>query len=384
MGFLVLIVKEPKPASFVNLGFLGLNFFVTLFSGCFGFPRAGMYCKLLLKCTLSAGSIESVCNREFESSDRLLFYMSKASVEQVKGFSCTVFKSVLKELKTYCDMSRGVWVAIDTHHVPYYGKDDCYVFRTVRRKGSRVRRVKVLKYITLSIVSRGFKYTIAALPLKNGEYLDEGVDSLLVMIKGMVRVKMVVMDKEFYNQRVLNVVEKHGLCYLVPVKWCLELDVLYWLSRQCGKWAWPYLMSKAEDPVTGKKLTGDRKLITVYLQEISMGEYYGYTTNRQVKRQSGGSLGNIYKLRWNIENSYKDAENYVVKTCSKNHAYRYLLFIISHLMTDLQELAKKATRTHIQGKEMLMIFELLIIELDEEGERPRERIRLTKRLAVQL
>ena len=380
----MLNVKEPKPASFVNLGFLGLNFFVTLFGGCFGFPRAGMYCKLLLKCTLNAGSIESACNMEFESSDRLLFYMNKASVEHVKGFSCLVFKIVLKKLKASYDMSRGVWVAIDTHLVPYYGKDDCYVFHTVKRKGSRVRRVKVLRYITLSIVCRGFKYTIAALPLKNGEHLEDAVGSLLVMIQGMVRVKMVVMDKEFYNQRILTVVEKHELCYLVPVKQCDEMDMLYWLSRECGKWAWPYLMSKAEDPITKKKSTGPRKLITVYLQEVSYAEYYGYTTNRQVKNQSGDSLANIYKLRWNIENSYKDANNYIIKTSSKNHAYRYLLFIFSHLMIDLQELAKKATRTHIQGKEMLMIFRLLIIILDRDGERPHERIRLTKRLMVQL
>jgi len=321
---------------------------------------------------------------EFESSDRLLFYMNKASVEHVKGFSCLVFKIVLKKLKASYDMSRGVWVAIDTHHVPYYGKDDCYVFHTVKRKGSRVRKVKVLRYITLSIVCRGFKYTIAALPLKNGVHLEDAVDSLLVMIQGMVRVKMVVMDKEFYNQRVLTVVEKHGLCYLVPVKQCDEMDMLYWLSRECGKWAWPYLMSKAEDSITKKKSTGPRKLITVYLQEVSYAEYYGYTTNRHVKAQSGDSLANIYKLRWNIENSYKDANNYIIKTSSKNHAYRYLLFIFSHLMIDLQELAKKATRTHIQGKEMLMIFRLLIIILDRDGERPHERIRLTKRLMVQL
>jgi hypothetical protein len=179
-------------------------------------------------------------------------------------------------------------------------------------------------------------------------------------------------------------VEKHGLCYLVPVKQCVEMDVLYWLSRECGRWAWPYTMSKAEDPVTGKKSSGPRKLITVYLHELSFGEYYGYTTNRQVKTQSGGSLADIYRLRWNIENSYKDANNYIIKTSSKNHAYRYLLFVLSHLMIDLQELAKKATRTHIQGKEMLMIFELLIIIPEDERERPHERIRLTKRLIIQL
>jgi hypothetical protein len=375
-------MKEPKPASFVDLSFLGLNLFVTLFSGCFEFPRANMYCKLLLKCTLTAESIDSMCNKEFESSDRLLFYMKKSSVEHVKGFSCMVFKSAFKKLKACYDMSRGVRVAIDTHHVPYYGEEDDYVFYTVKRKGSRVRKVKVLKYATLSMVSRKFKYTIAALPLKRGEHLEEAVDVLLGMAAGMVRINMVIMDKEFYNQHVLTVVEKHGLSYLVPVKWCLELDMLYWLSRLRGKWVWPYMMnSKVINPETGKKSISVHKLVTVYIRELALGDYHVYTTNRNVKGQTAESLSRVYELRWNIENSYKDAENYVIKTSSKNHAYRFLLFMLSHLMMNLQELAKKATRTHIRGKEMLMIFELLI-EI-EEGERPRERIRLTKRLVVQ-
>lgn len=374
---------EPKPASLVDLGFLCLNPFVSLFSGCFCFPRAGMYFRLLLKCTLGTFSIESVCNREFESPDRLLFYMKRASVEQVEGFSCLLFLSLFKMLKRYYDMSRGVWVALDIHNVPYYGEDSCYVFYTVKRKGSRVQKIAVHKYATLAIVSRGFKYTIAAVPLKRSEHLEDAVDALLCMAKGMVRIKLVLMDREFYNQHVFEIVEKHGLDYLVPVKWSKGMDLLYWLSDTSGKWIWPYTMkSRTEDRKTGETSSRTYKQITVYFHEISYGVYQGFTTNRIMKRQTAESLMKIYTLRWNIENSYKDAENYVIKTSSRNHAYRYLLFILSHLMMNLQELGKKATKTHIRGKEMLMLFELLI-EIDEH-DRPRRMMRLTKRLAVQV
>lgn len=342
-----------------------------------------MYFRLLLKCTLGAFSIDSMCNKEFESSDRFLFYMKKASVEQVGGFSCMLFRSAFKKLKGYYDVSRGVWVALDVHLVPYYGEDDCYVFYTVKRKGSRVQKIKVHKYATLAIVSHGFKYTLAAIPLKREDHLEEAVDALLCMVGGMVRIKMVIMDREFYNQRVLKTVEKHGLCYLVPVKMSVETNMLYWLSRAVGKWVWPYVMrSRAEDRKTGKRTPTTYKQITVYFHETAFGEYQGFTTNREMKRQTAESLMRIYDLRWNIENSYKDAENYTIKTSSKNHAYRYLLFVLSHLMMNLQELGKKATRTHIRGKEMLMIFELLV-EVKDEDDRPRERMRLTKKLVVQ-
>lgn len=377
-------MREPKPASLVNLGFLCLNPFVSLFSGCFCFPRAEMYFRLLLKCTLGAFSIESMCNREFESPDRLLFYMKRASVEQVNGFGCLLFLSLFKVLKRYHDMSRGVWVALDIHNVPYYGLDDsCYVFYTVKRKGSRVQKIKVHKYATLAIVSRRFKHTLAAVPLKRNEHLEDAVDALLHMARGMVRIKTVLMDREFYNQHVLNTVEKHGLCYLVPIKWSKGTDLLYWLSETSGKWVWPYTMkSRTEDRKTGKTSSRVYKQITVYFHEMNVGVYQAFTTNRIMKRQSAESLIRVYDRRWNIENSYKDAENYAVKTSTRNHAYRLLLFILGHLMMNLQELSKKATKTRIRGKEMITIFEILL-ETENEDDTPRKKIRLTKQLSVQ-
>ena len=380
-------MKEPKPASLVNLGFLGLNPFVSLFSGCFCFPRAEMYFRLLLKCTLGAFSIDSMCNKEFESPDRLLFYMKRASVEQVNGFSCLLFRSLFKKLKGYYDMSRGVWAALDVHSVPYYGLDDSYVFYTVKRKGSRVQKIKVHKYATLAIVSRRFKYTIAAVSLKRNEHLEDAVDALLCMIKGMVRIKIVLMDREFYNQHVLDTVEKHGLCYLIPVKWSKGMDLLYWLSDTSGKWIWPYTMkSRTEDRKTGETSSRVYKQITVYFYEMNVGVYQAFTTNRVMKRQSAESLMRVYDWRWNIENSYKDAENYAAKTSTRNHAYRLLLFILGHLMMNLQELSKKATKTCIRGKEMIMIFEILLetlAETENEDDTPCKRIRLTKQLSVQ-
>jgi len=310
--------------------------------------------------------------------------MKKASVEQVMGFSCLLFQSAFKVLKGYYDVSRGVLVAIDVHLVPYYGEDSCHVFYTVKRKGSRVQKVKVHKYATLAIVSRRFKYTLAAIPLKREDRLEDVVDALLAMVKAMVRIRMVIMDKEFYNQRVLETVEDHGLCYLVPFKKSKETDMLYWLSQSVKKWRWTYVMtSRAEDRKTGKISPTTYKLVSAYFQETNYGDYQGFITNRVMKKQTAKTLLAIYDMRWNIENSYKDCMNYQIKTSSKNHAYRYLLFVLSHLMLNLQELAKKATRTHIQGKEMLMIFELLV-EIKDEEKRPRERIRLTKKLAVQL
>jgi hypothetical protein len=343
-----------------------------------------MYFRLLLRCAFHYDSIESLCNEVFESADRLLFYMNKASVEEVVEFSARSFKESLRLLKRHgLDVRRGVYLAIDYTDVEYNGEDGRYVFHTVKRKGNRYQHVRVLRFATAAIVSRRFKCTLAALPVKKEDRSEEIVDRLLGMAEKLVGIRAVLMDRGFYNMAVLDVVEKHGLCYILPAKRVGDMDLLYWLSAYTGVWRWVHVMrSRAEDRKTGKKSPTRYKPVTVYLMEVRLGEYIGVVTNRHMKKESVKALLRAYECRWNIENSYKDCKNYRIKTSSRNPAYRLLLFSISLLMVNLQELAKKATGTRITGKEMLMIFALLLQHA--EGILVEKTARLTKKLIVRL
>lgn len=381
---MVKCMKEPKPASLVDLSFLGLNLFVTLFSGCFCFPRSELYYRLLLRCTFHYDSIESLCNSVFESPDRLLYYVNQASVEEVIEFTACSFRESLGLLKKHgLDVRRGVYVAIDYTDVEYEGIDNLYVFRTVKRKGNRYQQIRVLRFATLAIVSKRFKCTLAALPVKNNDRSEDIVDRLLGMTLKLVKVRGVLMDRGFLSMSVLEVVEAHHLYYILPVKRVADVDMLYWLSHLTGCWRWIHVMrSRGQDRKTGLKIKTRYKPVPVYLREVHLAEYIGVVTNREVKNTNFESLLRVYNYRWNIENSYKDCKNYRIKTSSRNPAYRLLLFSISLLMVNLQELARKATKTRITGKEMLMIFALLIQHLEDILE--EETVRLTKKLIVRL
>lgn len=343
-----------------------------------------MYYRLLLRCTFHYDSIESLCNEVFESADRLLYYLNKASVEEVVDFTARSFKESFRLLKRHgLDVRRGVFVAIDYTDVEYEGMDNLYVFRTVKRKGNRYQQVRVLRFATLAIVSKRFKCTLAALPVRNTDRSEEVVDRLLRMTMNTVRIRAVLMDRGFYNMNVLDVVESYGLYYILPVKRIGDMDMLYWASRLTGVWRWVHVMrSRGEDRKTGEKRRTRYKPVPVYLREVHLTEYIGVITNRCMKKESFESLLRVYNYRWNIENCYKDCKNYRIRTSSRNPAYRLLLFCISLLMVNLQELSRKATHTRITGKEMLMIFALLMDRL--EGVPGKEIIRLTKKLAVRL
>ncbi len=343
-----------------------------------------MYYRLLLECTFHHDSIESLCNKVFESPDRLLYYMKNASVEEVIEFSARSFKESLRLLKKHgLNVRRGVFVAIDYTDVEYDGEDSEYVFHTVKRKGNRYQHIRVLRFATLAIVARRFKCTLAVLPVRKSDRSEEIVDRLLRMAKKLVRIRGVLMDRGFYNIAVLDVVESHGLHYILPVKRVGDLGSLYWLSTLTGVWRWVHVMrSRAEDRKTGKRSPTTYKPVTVFLQEVHLGEYIGIITNREMKKESVKTLLHVYDYRWNIENSYKDCKNYRIKTSSRNPAYRLLLFSISLLMVNLQELARKATKTRITGKEMLMIFALLLQHV--WGVLGEETVWLTKKLVVRL
>jgi hypothetical protein len=310
--------------------------------------------------------------------------MNKASVEEVIGFSARSFKQSLRLLKKHGPSLRmGVFIAIDYTDVEYDGEDNEYVFHTVKRKGNRYQHIRVLRFATLAIVAKRFKCTLAVLPVKKDDRSELVVDRLLGMAEGLVRIRGVLLDRGFYNMAVLNTVEKHGMYYILPVKRVGDLDLLYWLSTITGMWRWVHVMrSRAEDRRTGKKTRTMYKPVTVYLQEVHLGEYIGVVTNRCMKKESVKTLLRVYDYRWNIENSYKDCKNYRIKTSSRNPAYRLLLFTVSLLMVNLQELARKATKTRITGKEMLMVFALLLQHA--KGILREEIVQLTKKLIVRL
>jgi hypothetical protein len=320
----------------------------------------------------------------FESADRLLYYVNKACVEEVIEFSARSFKESFRLLKRHgLDTRRGVFVAIDYTDVEYEGADNLYVFRTVKRKGNRYQQIRVLRYATLAIVAKRFKCTLAALPVRNTDRSEDIVDRLLCMTERQVRIRAVLMDRGFLSMNVLEAVESHGLYYILPVKRVADVDMLYWLSRLTGCWKWVHVMrSRGLDRKTGLKMKTRYKPVPVYLREVHLAEYIGVVTNREMKNVNVESLLRVYDYRWNIENSYKDCKNYRIRTSSRNPAYRLLLFCISLLMVNLQELARKATGTRITGKEMLMIFALLLDRL--RGIMGEEIIRLTKKLAVRL
>ena len=328
-------MREPCPPSIVNVKLVGLKSFSRFFDVCFQFSRAGMYFLLLVKCTLSNRSLEAVCNRTFNSSDRLFYFLGRMSVD---GITLCCNRLLLRSFRLLWGdrwHHRPVLLAIDTTDQVFYGKKNDYVSSTVKNRGRKTNEVKVLSFATISIVARKFKFTLAVFPMRNGESKASLVEKLLSSIPGELKVHTVLMDKGFYHSEVMQTIDRMGLNYLIPCKQYPGLDSLYTFLEVTGEKHWQYTMH----PGKAKEYTFD-----VYLEDKGVQWYTGFATNMDMNWRDFETLSQIYRSRWNIENGYKEAKEFMIRTNSRNHGYRVLVFALSHLMMNLYTITKRTNK----------------------------------------
>lgn len=155
----------------------------------------------------------------------------------------------------------------------------------------------------------------------------------------------------FYNANVFKTLEARNVDYIVPVKKTEVMKLTYRIAEVTEKWHWNHVMNRKRD---------NEHTVTVYLKEVGMDDYVGMVTNKDMTQMDAEQLFRDYRLRWNIENSYKEAQNYRARTNTRNHAYRILLYTLSHLLMNLQILARRISKTRVTLDDMKLIIILLL------------------------
>ena len=321
---------------------------------------------MLVECAVRNLSMEGLCNRNFKSSDRLFFYMGERSLEESVLYCNGLLKHAFKVLLKTRWHWRRVWLAIDYNDVEYGGVDPLMVHDAMMMRGIQYQHVKVLRYATIAIVARGFKFTLAVMPVSTKDRAENVVERLLDLVPPELKIRGVLMDKGFYNANVFKTMDDMEVDYVVPAKKFPEMKLTYRIAEVTEKWYWKYTMN------LGKP---NEHMTTVFLEEKGMDDYIGMVTNKNMTGMDASMLFQSYRLRWNIENSYKESDYYKIKTNTRNHAYRILIYTIRHLLVDLLILAKRINQTTITHDEMKQILELLLTMKHQSQ-------RLTKKLIV--
>lgn len=326
-----------------------------------------MFFLLLVQCAVNSLSMESVCDEEFESSDRFFHYLGKMSVEQITTYSNVLLKRAFKLWWRDRRHHRPVFLAIDTTDLPHDGKDTEYVHYTVKKRGLKHCKIKVVRYATVSIVLHGFRLTLAVTPVRKKEKLEAIVERLVREIPRDIRVRAVLMDKGFYQSMVLKTLDEHGLKYVVPVKQYKEMTLCYRVAELTDVWRFLYTINKGKP---------DSYTVNVYLEEQGVDSYTGFASNLDMTGRDFFTLIKAYRYRWNAEIGYKDCKDYRVKTRTRNHGYRVLAYAVSHLVMSLHSLTRKNNKIDVTLDQMRQIY-ILLLTLEHGIKRITKRLTIT-------
>ena len=247
--------------------------------------------------------------------------------------------SILKGLGV---LSGRMDVAIDMHLIPRWDtKKTADLARSKMKSGTTWFE----RYVTVQVVKAGSQITVAARRMPALEDTAAFVDQVISLCgKGGVHIRTILLDREFFSVRVIGVLDRAGVGYLMP---CTNTDGVVAAIREFA--------------------AGRRPAVSTHTIRKSKNEYATYTMiitkrrRRKSKKKSSSTANpediyiafatnrpginvNRYAKRWMIETGYRMIENQRVRTRSKTVAARLLCFLYSMLVYNVWVIAN-ATST---------------------------------------
>jgi IS4 transposase len=166
-------------------------------------------------------------------------------------------------------------------------------------------------------------------PVRNDDPGWDVVRRLLLLARRLVRIDGVLLDREFYDSEVYGMIEDMGLEFIGHVRKSKGMGRLYYEAIQMGERNASYMINAA----LSKKYE-----IELYFKDGDEEDDYDYmvlTSNKLVEPLDIDLLFDAYASRWNIENTYCEALQFKARTNTVQHAYRLILFVLSHLIANL-------------------------------------------------
>lgn len=349
---------KPKPPVSVD-SCLDLKPFACHFMDRLDFPRSPEYFYEMLECSVDNTSMDD----RYKDGDGEL--CPDAFFRHLKEYDVDDSARVCNELlgmsfNCLCQsgwkLPNQVYVAIDYTNVETWCAKDVFVHKRLGKKETGSSRVH--RYATAAIVSKGFRLTIAVVPVRNTDPGWDVVRRLLLLARRLVRIDCVLLDREFFDTDVYRMIEDMDMEYIGHVRKSKSMGRLYYESIQQGERNASYVVNAA----ISKKYE-----IELYFKDGEEGDDYDYmvlTSNKLVGFLDIDMLFDAYNARWNIENTYCEANQFKAKTNTTQHTYRLTLFTLSHLIANLlmimRTMVKQYTKLRFTRSNMKKMVRKLI------------------------
>lgn len=280
----------------------------------------------------------------------------KSVIEIVEAFNQTTRQicSILRKMRL---LFGRVTVAIDFTDKPYYGDgNDPGVIKTRHQPGTNY----CFRYITLSVVIGDAKITLNALPVNPLSDKTKLVDRLLTEAKRMhIRINLVLLDRSFFTQEIVKIMNKHRLRFLFPVIKNKLVKKMIAEAHKSKNYVHRYKFTK------GKKPTASFTIFFILDPDSHERQiwkcYHVYGTNLPVTNNNRHVFAEIYRKRWNIETSFRvEKQEFLAQTSSKSYRFRLFLFLVAIILYNLWIVARiEFNETFYVRRWKISIFQMI-------------------------
>jgi Transposase DDE domain len=236
-------------------------------------------------------------------------------------------------------MKRRAWqVAIDWHLVPYYGqpqrsRNELYYGKP--RQGTK----QFHAYASACIVEYGQRYTLALSWVRRHESKVTVFRRLVARIREIgLKIKRVLLDREFFNVSVVTLLQAERLPFLMPVmirgrkpQKGRPATGLRWIKRQAAGW-YQHTMKNGKQQATvsvcvGYRTHKHRKDKKQVKQKLLFAAWRVTGAPTQIRE--------CYRQRFGIEASYRQLRQARIYTCTRNPRLRLLFVAVALVLRNL-------------------------------------------------
>jgi hypothetical protein len=293
-------------------------------------PVADLLDALLLMAA-TARTLFAVVRRYFPFSHETARQALRANLPAAAALTAGLVDSLHHVLAFSRRDRRRRWtVAIDTHHVPYYGhRATPHIVGGQKKQGTKY----FFSYATAVLLHRRRRYTVGLLPLTTALPPHQIVAALLDQVRSRgLLVGGVVLDSGFDSGETVLLLQGRGLSYTVPLR-----RKGRGTNRRNACFAWPHGAVGELTWVTEKTRNVVATRVLVWRRagqpQAKVYAFAGWGDARAVAEARRAWLGRRrYRERFGIETSYRQKNQARAWTTSRDVAYRLLLEGLAHLL----------------------------------------------------
>ena len=300
----------------------------------------------LIRAQAENTTINSACRRLGKmSSDDVFYHLKKVPVRDVMDFLSDCLQDTFTRVRKENRITGEADIAVDVHKIAYYGKDqNIFILGDEHKDGTS----KFYKVITLCIVSKGKRYTLAAIPMCFFDITVNLLEQLVETARKYVKIRYAFLDRGFLSVDIVNKLYDLGLRFIIPIK---RNSKIVKLMISC-------FLNGADRIKYTMKSNGKEASFDLVVHETK-DDLVGFATSIPGKSKN---IAKLYRKRWGIETSYRVKNNFFGKTCSRKPAIRLLFILLSFLIYNLWVLANRLSgkNSPITAGDMCIEFVRLI------------------------